>query len=400
MFYLWLKGFQHTLLGKGLRIDRGRTARVFLFAFPFFSTHFMKGNGPSPQKPAVSSPVLRNTPSRVMGVPAKPKAVTPRGDEFQLKWPPTPETAADLVQFLKAQKRLKPAQVLKIVDAVRTQLAALPNVLEVEVRDGQDLTVVGDTHGQFYDVLNLFDINGPPSTSNPYLFNGDFVDRGSFGVEIVLTLFMYKLVYPNHVHLLRGNHESQTCTREYGFKAEVEDKYNVSIYNSFMTCFNYLPCCAVINQRTFIVHGGLFNREGVTLQELNRMNRVTEPGEEPGEGLLAQMLWSDPTDMYGRHSSLRPFGCSFGPNVTEEFLGINHLQMIIRSHEVRPNGYSVEHGGKLITVFSAPNYCQDTNQGGYLRLKGQYLDVQFLQFQGVPSPPAKTYFQPPVCLLS
>ncbi|KAJ4452565.1 putative Serine/threonine-protein phosphatase 5 [Paratrimastix pyriformis] len=344
MFYLWLKGFQHTLLGKGVTALSSETSSII---------------SGSPKYSITSHGRSRKT---------------------------------------KAQKRLKPAQVLKIVDAVRTQLAALPNVLEVEVRDGQDLTVVvcdppahewsslvSDTEIAFYTC------RVPVTTYRRHA-------RPIY--DIVLTLFMYKLVYPNHVHLLRGNHESQTCTRVWLQGRGQRDKYNVSIYNSFMTCFNYLPCCAVINQRTFIVHGGLFNREGVTLQELNRMNRVTEPGEEPGEGLLAQMLWSDPTDMYGRHSSLRPFGCSFGPNVTEEFLGINHLQMIIRSHEVRPNGYSVEHGGKLITVFSAPNYCQDTNQGGYLRLKGQYLDVQFLQFQGVPSPPAKTYFQPPVCLLS
>eukprot|EP00771_Trimastix_marina_P003876 gnl/Trimastix_PCT/588.p1 GENE.gnl/Trimastix_PCT/588~~gnl/Trimastix_PCT/588.p1 ORF type:complete len:346 (-),score=63.46 gnl/Trimastix_PCT/588:67-1104(-) len=325
---------------------------------------------------------------------AKPDA------ELEFIWPPTPVFAHSLVEYLKNQNKLKPAQVVKIIESAKRLLQTLPNVIHVDIADSEELTVVGDVHGQFYDLCNLFAINGFPSPTNPYLFNGDYVDRGSFGVEIVLTLFVFKLVYPNHVHLLRGNHESLTCTREYGFKSEVEDKYNAAIYNLFISAFFYLPLCASVNSRYFVVHGGLFKREGVRLAEIDALDRAVEPGEEGGEGLLSQMLWSDPTDMYGRHGTPRPYGCSFGPNVTQEFLQTNNLQMIIRSHEVRPGGYSFEHYGRLITVFSAPNYCGEVNQGGFLRLVGSSLEVRPHQFYAVPHPPCKSYFAPTVCVIS
>ncbi|KAA6360905.1 MAG: putative Serine/threonine-protein phosphatase, partial [Streblomastix strix] len=237
----------------------------------------------------------------------------------------------------------------------------------------------------------------PPSNENPYLFNGDWVDRGSFGTELCLVLLCFKLAYPKSVHLLRGNHESAMCTKEYGFKNEVEDKYNTAVYQNFLYIFNALPICAIINRRIFVVHGGLFTRTNVRLDEIRRVNRFTEPGEEGGETLMAQMLWSDPMEQPGQRQSLRPFGCSFGPNITDEFLDRNQLQMIIRSHEVRLQGYSVEHGGKLITLFSAPSYMQDTNKGAYLRLSGTNLEIHPFQYTSVPSPPAKIYYDQNAC---
>ncbi|KAA6376175.1 MAG: putative protein phosphatase 5, partial [Streblomastix strix] len=144
-------------------------------------------------------------------------------------------------------------------------------------------------------------------------------------------------------------------------------------------------------------HGGLFTRTNVRLDEIRRVNRFTEPGEEGGETLMAQMLWSDPMEEPGFKQSLRPFGCSFGPNITDEFLDTNQLQMIIRSNEVRLQGYSVEHGGKLITLFSAPSYMQDTNKGAYLRLSGTNLEIHPFQYTSVVSPPAKIYYDLDAC---
>ncbi|KAH7826602.1 putative Serine/threonine-protein phosphatase [Monocercomonoides exilis] len=321
----------------------------------------------------------------------------PKSDPLDVPAHITPEYCKTLMDALKAQKQLKISQVNAILSQSRKLLETLPNIIDVTVPEGKELTLVGDTHGQFYDVLNIFNLNGPPSNENPYLFNGDWVDRGSFGTELTLVLLAYKLAYPKSVHLLRGNHESAMCTKEYGFKNEVEDKYNAAVYQNFLYIFNALPICAIINKRIFVVHGGLFTRMSVRLDEIRRVNRFTEPGEEGGDQLMAQMLWSDPMETPGQKASLRPFGCSFGPNVTDEFLEKNGLQMIIRSHEVRQAGYSVEHGGKLITLFSAPCYMGDTNKGAYLRLSGTNLEIRPFQFTAVTSPPAKLYYDPNSC---
>ncbi|KAA6400967.1 MAG: putative Serine/threonine-protein phosphatase 5 [Streblomastix strix] len=207
--------------------------------------------------------------------------------------------------------RLKIQQVNSILSQGIKLLKKLPNVINVIVPKGNQITIVGDIHGQFYDLLKIFIHNKKPSNENPYLFLGNYVDFGSFGSEIFLLLLCFKLAYPKRIHLLRGNHESAVCTKLYGFKKEVEDKYSTSVYQNFLLVFNTLPICAVINFRVFIVHGGLFNSKNVTLDEISRINRFTEPGEEEEETLMTQMLWSDPIDSVGQNHKFE-----FGPNIT------------------------------------------------------------------------------------
>ena len=195
---------------------------------------------------------------------------------------------------------------------------------------------------------------------------GDFVDRGSFGVETVLTLFAYKLAYPNHMFLARGNHEAKSMNKLYGFEGEISAKYDGKLYNIFCELFCLLPLCHVINKKVFVVHGGLFSRDNVSLGDIGAIDRDREP---PEEGLMAEMMWADPIAVRGRHPSKRGMGLSFGPDITERFLNHNGLQVVVRSHEVKDDGYEYEHGGKLITVFSAPNYCdQMGNKGAFLKL--------------------------------
>ncbi|KAH7823920.1 putative serine/threonine-protein phosphatase 5 [Monocercomonoides exilis] len=290
-------------------------------------------------------------------------------DSLDVPNPITYDYAYKLIDAFKQQKRMKNSQAKHLLEQTRMLLTPLPNCVEITIpRDGH-LTVVGDTHGQYFDVLHLFDINGFPSEDNPYLFNGDFVDRGSFGSENALTLFAIKLASPNAIYLLRGNHEAEMCTTDYGFKNEVLDKYNEDIYNRFLDTFASLPICATINKKAFVTHGGLFKKLGYTIADINKINRFTEPGEEGGELLMAQMLWSDPMQMTGIQETLRPFGCNFGPNVTKYFLEENRLSLFIRSHEMREEGYTVEHDGHLITIFSAPNYCEQRNKAGFLILR-------------------------------
>jgi serine/threonine-protein phosphatase 5 len=227
-------------------------------------------------------------------------------------------------------------------------------LVDIPLQGAEEFTVCGDVHGQYYDLLNIFALNGNPSTSNPYLFNGDFVDRGSFSVEVVVALMCWKVALPNHMHMSRGNHESRNMNKMYGFEGEVSKKYSPKFYDFFCDLFCQLPIAHCINSSVLVLHGGLFSKDGVTLDAIRKVNRNREPGDE---GIMCECLWSDPCDMDGRHPSKRGVGVMFGPDVAAKFCEENSLKYVVRSHEVKPQGYEIQRGGKVITVFSAPNYC-------------------------------------------
>uniref|UniRef100_A0A673X7W9 Serine/threonine-protein phosphatase n=1 Tax=Salmo trutta TaxID=8032 RepID=A0A673X7W9_SALTR len=251
----------------------------------------------------------------------------------------------------------------------------------------EKITICGDTHGQFYDLINIFELNGLPSETNPYLFNGDFVDRGSFSLEVILTLFGFKLLLPDSFYLLRGNHETDNMNQMYGFEGEVKAKYTAQMFTLFSEVFQWLPLAQCINGKVLVMHGGLFSEDGVTLDDLRKIDRNRQP---PDSGPMCDLLWSDPQPQNGRCVSKRGVSCQFGPDVTERFLDQNNLDYIVRSHEVKAEGYEVTHSGKCITVFSAPNYCdQMCNKGAYIHLSGSDLKPQFHQFTAVPHPNVK-----------
>ena len=159
-----------------------------------------------------------------------------------------------------------------------------------------------------------------------------------------------------------------------------------TMYQLFLEVFNLLPLAAVINDKVFVVHGGLFQRDDVTLAEVEAIPRGREI---PDSGLMSDMLWSDPQPFPGRSPSKRGVGQSFGPDVTEKFLTNNGLSLLIRSHEVKDEGYLVEHGGKCVTVFSAPNYCDSMGNKGALVRLGHAAVPEYVQFSNVEHPPIK-----------
>lgn len=247
-----------------------------------------------------------------------------------------------------------------------------PSLVDVSIPDEEEITVCGDIHGQYYDLLNIFEINGVPSPTNPYLFNGDFIDRGSFSVEVIVCMMAWKVCYPKHFFMSRGNHETKNLNKLYGFEGEVRHKYDLKVYDLFSELFQFLPLSHCLNKKVFVTHGGLFSKDGVTLADIKKTNRTKEPGDE---GIMVDCLWSDPADINGRHPSKRGISVMFGPDVTERFLESNNLKLVVRSHEVKPLGYEYQKGGKCLTVFSAPNYCdQMGNKGAFVRFKGKDMD--------------------------
>lgn len=248
---------------------------------------------------------------------------------------------------------------------------------------GQDpkFVIVGDTHGQLLDVLHIFHTHGPPSDSCVYLFNGDVADRGPQAVEILILVLGFKLRHPDHIHFIRGNHENREVNerpRDWGggFAEECTAKYGTHVYDMFhQLIFPLLPLFAVVQQKVFVVHGGLFRTPGVTLPRLRQLTSwqqhypmpPTVEEEDAGavvnwsedEAILFDALWGDPHPMKGFRPSRRgPHVLDFGRDVTSTFLEENGLSVCIRSHECPRSGrgFAFTHASQVLTVFSASNY--------------------------------------------
>jgi serine/threonine-protein phosphatase 5 len=264
------------------------------------------------------------------------------------------------------------------------------SLVDVEVtRDDELITVCGDTHGQFFDLLEIFAKNGLPSETHSYLFNGDFVDRGSWSCEIAIILYCYKILYPNKFFINRGNHETDNMNKVYGFEGECKHKYSSeNVFKLFSESFSLLPLATLIGKKLLVLHGGLFSKDGVTLDDIRNIDRFKQ--KQPGqEGLMMELMWTDPQPAPGRGMSKRGVGIQFGPDITKKFCALNGLDAVIRSHEVRMEGYSEEHDGRLITVFSAPNYCDSQgNLGAYINIT-KTMKMEFKQFSAVPHPNVK-----------
>uniref|UniRef100_A0A8R1HM65 protein-serine/threonine phosphatase n=1 Tax=Caenorhabditis japonica TaxID=281687 RepID=A0A8R1HM65_CAEJA len=198
------------------------------------------------------------------------------------------EFMMDLIQKFKEQKKLHKKYAFKMLLDFFAYVKSLPTMVEIEVPAGKKFTICGDVHGQFYDLINIFEINGFPSETNPYLFNGDFVDRGSFSVETIFTMIGFKLLYPNHFFMSRGNHESDVMNKMYGFEGEVKAKYSQQMSEFFTEIFCFLPLCHLINKKIFVCHGGLFKEDSVTLDDIRKTDRNRQP---PDEGIMCDLLW-------------------------------------------------------------------------------------------------------------
>ncbi|KAL7419407.1 Palmitoyl-protein thioesterase 1 [Cryptotrichosporon argae] len=335
-----------------------------------------------------------------------------QGDDPNARYTPTREFVEGMVESFKAGGKLPKRVVWEIVLGVKDAVDKEKSLVEVTVPEGMTCDVVGDMYSwqQFYDLCNLLSIIKPPSENHMIVFNGDFVDRGSWSVEVVLTLFAYKWLYPDRVFLNRGNHETSDMNKVYGFEGECKAKQGEMTYKLFADVFTALPLATLLSssqpprslksegsqpailhdgrKRYFVVHGGPpVSKDGVTLDEVAKIDRY---GRQPGqEGLMCELLWTDPQEQMGRGPSKRGVGLGFGPDVTRRWCELNEVTAVIRSHEVRADGYAIEHDGLCITTFSCPNYCDTQgNSAAYVKMQADG-SLSYHQFQAVPHPDIK-----------
>ncbi|CAD7925856.1 unnamed protein product [Amoebophrya sp. A120] len=169
---------------------------------------------------------------------------------------------------------------------VRALFLSQPSLLELAA----PVTIMGDTHGQFHDLLRLFELVGYPGTKN-FLFLGDYVDRGKNSLDVVATLFCYKVQYPYNMFLLRGNHETAATSRCYGFFDEVKRRSGVKLWRRFVDVFNCMPPAALVGKRILCMHGGI---SPTIMESLDPIRELQRPCECSDSGLLADLLWADP----------------------------------------------------------------------------------------------------------
>ncbi|XP_033252470.1 serine/threonine-protein phosphatase PP-Y-like [Drosophila miranda] len=245
-----------------------------------------------------------------------------------------------------------------------------PMLLELEV----PIKVCGDVHGQFTDLLRVFKACGFPPETN-YLFLGDYVDRGKQSLETICLLMAYKVRYPENFFLLRGNHECAGMTRLYGFYDEIKRRHNVRTWRQFTDCFDCFPVAAVVANRIFCCHGGL----SPSLESLNQIRNLARPTDIPKEGLLCDLLWADLNRTgFGWGHNDRGVSFTYDEKIVTEFLAAYNFDLMIRAHEVVEDGYEMFANRRLISIFTAPNYCGLWNNAAAVMCVSDELVVSFV----------------------
>ncbi|KAJ9458203.1 Serine/threonine-protein phosphatase 5 [Diplonema papillatum] len=283
---------------------------------------------------------------------------------------------------------------LGLIHRARKQYLSTPNLQTIRFagagKAAAKVSVVGDIHGQFHDLICILDQIGFPSPEHHIIFNGDFVDRGGYGVECVTVLLLLKVTFPATFHLTRGNHEDHPVNEQYHFLSEVLLKYgSCDVYHAVQSVFQLLPLGFVIQDKVMVVHGGIPSNPSTTIADIQKLDRRRYV---PDSGVMCDLLWSDPVEENGVKPSTRGRGHLFGPDVTEKFLQTNGLLYVIRSHDVTncvDEGYAFEQGGKVLTVFSAPNYCGSYGNRAavaHVRIASAKMEPTFSTFGSVEPP--------------
>lgn len=280
------------------------------------------------------------------------------------------------IQNLMECRHLAESEVKQVCEMAREILSSESNVQPVR----SPVTISGDIHGQFHDLMELFRIGGFPPDTN-YLFLGDYVDRGYFSVECVTLLLSFKVRHRERITVLRGNHESRQITQIYGFYDECFRKYgNPSVWKCLTDLFDYLPLTALIDNKVLSMHGGLSPNID-TLDDVRKIDRIQEV---PHEGPMCDLLWSDPEDRLGWGVSPRGAGYTFGEDVSEKFNRENGLQILARAHQLIMEGYNWCHSERVVTIFSAPNYCYRCGNQAALMEIDESMNHTFVQFDPAP----------------
>ncbi|KAI6202901.1 hypothetical protein M3Y94_00494400 [Aphelenchoides besseyi] len=310
---------------------------------------------------------------RLMSAPLKPDAKA-RGTGRKGQYAPL------------ASVKLEFSELQRLCDLAIGSLSKQPSLLKI-TEEQLPITICGDLHGQFKDLRDIFFRCGPPYIQS-YLFLGDYVDRGVQSIEVISLLLALKIKYPTKVFLLRGNHEDANTCSSYGFYdecinrfMETEDSKGEQIWQKFIEVFNWLPLAALINKSILCMHGGISPH----LRSLSDIDKIKRPSIIPPYGLMCDLVWADPEEkLPGWSMNSRGISLAFSDDILETLCERLSIDLIVRGHQLKremgKNGYYFFGKGRLLTIFSAPNYLNTQNSASVLRVNKK-MKCRFIVFR-------------------
>lgn len=250
--------------------------------------------------------------------------------------------------------------------------------------------IVGDLHGHILDLFRILKKFGLPPNQT-YVFLGDIIDRGEFSLETITLIFTMKVLYPQNTIVVRGNHEFKELCQTCGFVCELAQVYKSTeaLEKCFYDAFSYIPLAALIHEKILCIHGGI----GPTVKTIRDIQMIQRPLLSFSYEPAGSLLWSDPTTKVDEFvESDRGTGYKYGQTALFNFIANNNLDIIVRGHECVDGGVNLMFQRRLVTVFSASNYCGvQPNKAAVLTvsLNGMKKEaVVFLPLKYMPRPKA------------
>ncbi|CAI2318907.1 unnamed protein product [Caenorhabditis sp. 36 PRJEB53466] len=326
------------------------------------------------------------------------------------------ETKIDIIEFLKRHLSVKnwlnyreqpytKGEVIQVIDMAMEIFKTEP-ILATSM---PPCTIVGDIHGQYCDLVRLLNSKGNKKlrgfAQNQWVFLGDYVDRGSHSLECICLMFGLKVAYPTQYTLLRGNHETRAINFAYGFREELSNRFGdldgPEVWEKFNEVFSWMPLACLVGNKILCMHGGI----GPDLKSLDDIRKLKRPITQVATCRLAQdLLWSDPLEggtmpmigsepIFGKNA-VRGLSCTFNDAAVLDVCNRLKIDLIVRAHQMIPEGFKFYADRHLLTIFSAPRYQNEVdNKGSYLKVeKSGKVSISIMRntkpFQGKQPVPA------------